>query len=86
RFGDATTFRVAPAVLIPVTETKLKASYGSGFKAPTLNQLFVNFLPTFVANPNLRPEKSTGYDVGFEQPVFNNKVRFGATYFHNDIT
>jgi vitamin B12 transporter len=86
RFGEATTYRIAPALLLPVTETKLKASYGTGFKAPTLNQLFVNFLPTFVANPNLQPEESRGYDVGFEQPLFDNRVRFGATYFHNDIT
>ncbi|MDQ8727727.1 TonB-dependent receptor domain-containing protein [Bradyrhizobium sp. LHD-71] len=86
RFGEATTYRVAPALLLPVTETKLKASVGSGFKAPTLNQLFVDFLPTFVANPNLLPEESVGYDVGFEQPLFNNRVRFGATWFHNDIT
>lgn len=86
RFGEATTYRIAPALLVPWTETRLKASYGTGFKAPTLNQLFVNFLPTFVANPNLQPEESMGYDVGFEQPLFDNRVRFGATYFHNDIT
>lgn len=86
RFGEATTWRVAPALLLPWTETKLKASVGTGFKAPTLSQLFVNFLPTFVANPNLLPEESTGYDVGFEQPLFDNRVRFGATWFHNDIT
>jgi vitamin B12 transporter len=86
RFGEATTWRVAPALLLPVTETKLKASYGTGFKAPTLSQLFVNFLPTFLANPNLLPEESVGYDVGFEQPLFDNRVRFGATWFHNDIT
>ena len=85
RFGDATTFRIAPSVILPVTDTKLKASYGSGFKAPTLSQMFVDFLPSFVANPNLRPEESIGYDVGFEQPVWNNRLRFGATYFNNDI-
>jgi vitamin B12 transporter len=87
RFGEATTYRIAPALLVPVTETKLKASYGTAFKAPTLNQLFVSFPDFFFfANPNLRPEESTGYDVGFEQPLLNNVVRFGATYFHNDIT
>ena len=85
RFGDATTFRIAPSVILPVTDTKLKASYGSGFKAPTLSQMYVDFLPSFVANPNLRPEESIGYDVGFEQPVWNNRLRFGATYFNNDI-
>lgn len=87
RFGEHTTWRVAPAVIVPGTETKLKASYGTGFKAPTLNQLFVD-LPDygFYANRNLKPEESTGYDIGFEQPLFNNRVRVGSTYFRNDIT
>ena len=87
RFGDHATYRIAPSVIVPVTETKLKASYGTGFKAPTLNQLFVSFPSfNFFANPNLKPEESSGYDAGFEQPLFHNRVRFGSTYFHNDIT
>jgi vitamin B12 transporter len=86
RFGEHPTYRFAPAVIVPFTETKFKASYGSGFKAPTLNQLFVNFPAFFFfANPNLKPEESVGYDAGFEQPLFNDRVRFGSTYFHNDI-
>lgn len=87
QFGEHTTYRVAPAVLLPVTDTKLKASYGTGFKAPTLSQLFQDS-PAFgfFGNRNLKPEESTGYDVGFEQPLFNDRVRFGSTYFHNDIT
>ena len=88
RFGGATTYRVAPAILIPTTETKLKASYGTGFKAPSLDELFFNSISpffTFLANPNLRPERSRGWDAGFEQPVFDNRLRFGATYFENDI-
>lgn len=84
-FGGHTTWRIAPAVLVPGTETKLKGTIGTGFKAPTLNQLFVSFPEFgFEANPNLKPEKSLGYDLGFEQPL-GNRVRFGATYFHNDI-
>jgi vitamin B12 transporter len=87
QFGEHATFRIAPAVILPVAETKLKASYGTGFKAPTLSQLFRDF-PAFhfFANPNLKPEQSAGYDFGFEQPLFNDRVRFGSTYFHNDIT
>lgn len=86
-FGARETWRVAPAVILPVTETKLKASYGTGFKAPTLSQLYVNFPEfNFFGNPNLKPEESTGYDYGFEQPVFNDRLRFGATWFRNDIT
>jgi len=87
RFGDHPTFRLAPALIVPFTETKLKGSYGTGFKAPTLNQLFVSFPAFFFfANPNLKPEESVGYDAGFEQPLLNDRVRFGSTYFHNDIT
>jgi vitamin B12 transporter len=87
RFGDHPTFRLAPALIVPLTETRLKGSYGTGFKAPTLNQLFVSFPAFFFfANPNLKPEESVGYDAGFEQPLFNDRVRFGSTYFHNDIT
>jgi len=86
-FGAHDTYRIAPAVILPWTETKLKASYGTGFKAPTLSQLHVSFPAFFFfANPNLKPETSIGYDFGFEQPLFNNRVRFGVTYFHNDLT
>jgi vitamin B12 transporter len=85
-FGGHQTFRLAPAFLVPGSETKLKASYGTGFKAPTLSQLHADFPPTFFSNPNLQPEESKGWDVGFEQPLLTNRVRFGATYFHNHIT
>lgn len=26
------------------------------------------------------------HDYGFEQPLLNDKIRFGVTYYHNDIT
>ncbi|HZQ14783.1 MAG TPA: TonB-dependent receptor [Pseudolabrys sp.] len=86
-FGPHRTWRVAPAFIVPVTDTKLKASYGTGFKAPTLTELFVNN-PAIgqVANPALKPEISRGYDYGFEQPLFDNKLRFGVTYYRNRIT
>ncbi len=89
-FGSKLTYRIAPAVLVPETGTKLKGSVGTGFKAPTLNQLFVSFPDfNFFANPDLRPETSLGWDAGFEQKLLGilpgAPVEFGATYFHNDI-
>jgi vitamin B12 transporter len=87
QFGEHPTFRIAPAAIVPLIETRLKASYGTGFKAPTLSQLFQNFPDfNFFANPNLKPEQSSGYDVGFEQPLLGDRVRFGSSYFHNAIT
>jgi vitamin B12 transporter len=85
RFGSKGTYRFAPAYLISATGTKLKASVGSGFKAPTLSELFQSFPPFFFANPNLRPESSLGYDAGIEQGFGADTVRVGATYFHNRI-
>ncbi len=79
-FGDATTWRIAPAFLIHETDTKLKASYGTGFRAPAIAELY-----GFGGNPNLRPERSKGYDVGFEQWLLQKRIHFGAVYFENDI-
>jgi vitamin B12 transporter len=85
QFGNAVTYRIAPAFLIPETGTKLKASLGTGFNAPSLEELYDNFPPFFFANPNLQPETSIGYDAGFDQNLFAGKASFGATYFHNNI-
>ena len=85
RFGGKVTYRIAPAWVSTATGTKLKASIGSGFKAPTLSELFQDFAPFFFANPNLRPESSVGYDAGVEQGLAGNRLRVGATYYHNRI-
>ena len=86
-FGGHTTWRIAAAYIVPYTDTKLKASYGTGFKAPTLYDLYVD-IPAFnyYGNPHLQPETSEGFDIGFEQPVLHDRIRFGSTYFQNDIT
>jgi len=79
RFGDRTTWRIAPAWVIG--DTKLKASAGTGFKAPALQQLF----GTFGGNANLKPETSFGYDVGIEQSLLGGAVTGGVTWFQNNI-
>jgi vitamin B12 transporter len=86
QFGGATTYRIAPAVVVPETDTTFRGSVGTGFKAPTLDQLFDSF-PAFgfFANPNLVPEKSFGWDAGVEQKFLDRRVSVGATYFHNNI-
>jgi vitamin B12 transporter len=86
RFGSQFTYRVAPTYLIEETGTKLKASVGTGFKAPSLSQMFQNFPEfDFFGNPSLRPETSLGFDAGFEQSLAVDNLRFGITYFHNNI-
>jgi vitamin B12 transporter len=80
RFGSKVTGRIAPSYRIEQTGTRLKASFGNGFKAPSLEDLF----GPFGHNPNLKPETSVGYDVGFDQQL-GSDVSGGATWYHNDI-
>jgi vitamin B12 transporter len=85
RFGSRLTWRFAPAYVISDSDTRFSASAGTGFKAPTLGELYQNFAPFFFANPDLKPETSTGYDIGFEQGLAHTSVKVGATWFRNDI-
>ncbi|MDZ5650781.1 TonB-dependent receptor plug domain-containing protein [Nitrospirillum sp. BR 11828] len=87
RFGGTLTYRVAPTYLVAATGTRLKASVGSGFKAPSLSEMFQDY-PAFgfFGNPKLKPESSTGYDLGVEQDMAAGRVQAGATWFHIDFT
>lgn len=86
RFGDKTTWRFAPGWALTETDTKLHASVGTGFKAPTLSELYQSFPAFFFfANPNLKPESSTGWDAGIEQAVVHDVLRVGVTYYYNRI-
>jgi vitamin B12 transporter len=76
-FGSATTYRATAGYLHKETGTKLRGSYGTGFRAPTINQLF---FPDF-GNANLKPEKSKGLDVGLDQSLFNDRVLLSVGYF-----
>ena len=81
-FGRQFTWKIAPGYTIAATGTRLKTTYGTGFKAPSLAQLF----DASYGNANLKPEKSRSFDVGFEQPFRDGKVTVGATVFKNFIT
>ncbi|MDX9924894.1 MAG: TonB-dependent receptor [Ignavibacteriaceae bacterium] len=82
KFGSVATYRLAPAYFINQTNTKIKGSFGTGFKSPSL---FYLFDPMF-GNPDLKPEESIGWDFGFEQFLLNGDVSFGVTYFSINFT
>lgn len=78
KFGSVTTLRFAPAYFINEIGLKIKFTYGTGFKAPSL---FYLFDPVW-GNPDLKPEKSKGWDIGFEKYFFDNQLTFGISYFN----
>lgn len=77
-FGSATTYRIAPAWHV-TSLTKLRGSVGTGFKAPSLVQLYSSF-----GNPDLDAERSTGWDVGVDQTIVRDRVTTSLTFFRND--
>lgn len=81
QFGDELTPRVSVALVVKETGTKLRGAWGEGFRAPTINDLF---FPGF-GNPDLKPERSESWEVGLDQKVWQNRIRAGATYFHNQF-
>ncbi|HEY0940802.1 MAG TPA: TonB-dependent receptor [Steroidobacter sp.] len=79
-FGSNTTSRASAAWSV-APHTILRASYGEGFKAPTLYQLYSQY-----GNLNLAPEVAESWDAGIEQRFFDRKLIVSATWFHRDTS
>ncbi len=73
------TWRTTAAYEIPSSGTKLRASLGTGAKAPTLYQKFDPFSGT----ASLESERSIGFDVGVDQRLADDRVLLSATFFAN---
>lgn len=80
RFGRSATWQAGIASPLPVgSSTRLRASVGTAIKEPTF---FENFATGFArGNPDLEPERSTSWEIGFEQSLLEGAVTAGATYF-----
>lgn len=79
----ALTYRVGKGL-------SLRASYGRGFRAPDLGQLYYRFLnPTnfyqVIGNPNLRPEYADSWQTGAEFSTSGRRFRAGLNLFHNNV-
>lgn len=94
-FAGATTTRFAGVWSLHESEVggggaaRLRASWGEGFRAPTLFELnFDQF--GVIPNPDLRPERARGFDIGFEYEAGSwdadrALARLRATYFHQRV-
>ena len=80
RSGGQTLFAAGGVWRLP-TGTVLRASYGEGFKAPGLYQLFGEY-----GNVGLDPEEAHGWEAGVEQHLFGDKLVVGATWFDRTTT
>ncbi len=82
-FGWHGTYKFGVAYLIEKDWFffKIRGNYATGYKAPSLAQLY----DARYGNPDLDPEESESYDAGFDLSLFQDKIRYYFTYFHNDF-
>jgi len=78
-YGGHTAGQLAAAWLLNDGHTVLRSSFGQGFKAPSLYELYSQY-----GDPALQPEQSHGWDAGVEQPVWDGRGMLSATYFQRD--
>ena len=83
-FDDAVTWRVTGAWRPGSAGTRLRASYGTGFMPPSLAARFGSVFQE--PNPDIRPERSRGWDAGVDQEIASGQATLGVTVFHNSLT
>jgi vitamin B12 transporter len=87
--GGAFTWRAGGVLATPEILSRFKASTGTAFRAPSLYDLFGTDSYNFRGNPNLKPERSTGYELGWaiDIPALGqpNAATIDITYFNNRI-
>ena len=78
QFGTHDTYRAGAVWELP-TGTRLRGSFGTGFKEPTFLE---NYSTGFVTgNPDLDPERSRSWEAGAEQPLLEGRLTVSATWF-----
>ncbi|MGI9322444.1 MAG: TonB-dependent receptor plug domain-containing protein, partial [Pseudomonadales bacterium] len=83
-FKDALSWRATASWRL-ADDTRLIASAGRSVKNPTFSERFGSFT-NFVGNPDLRPEKSLGYELGIRQALFGDRLNTSLTWFAADLT
>ncbi len=87
-FGSDRNWQAAAAYAVGESGVRLRASYGTAFKAPTLSDRFSYFPDfNFRGNPGLEPESSRGREFGVEQTlsIGGADAGWGLTHFDNRI-
>lgn len=85
-FDDALTWSTSASYRFTATNTRIHASVGKGIVNPSFFEQFGTIFGQFLANPNLTPEESLGWDVGVEQKLFGGKMIVDVTYFQATLT
>jgi len=80
QFGSHATGSAGLAYTPDAGVTVWRASFGQGFKAPTLYQLYGDYGYT-----GLKPETANGFDAGVSRKLMEGAVTAGLSLFHRDV-
>ena len=84
-FEDQLTWRFSASQKVAPVGGRLHASVGRGVTNPSFIEQFGFLTSTFVPNPDLVPESSIGWDVGWEQTAWDGRVIVDVTYFNSRL-
>jgi iron complex outermembrane receptor protein len=82
-------FRIGANYQGPATKTSFRASFGQGYRFPTIGEKFISLTVGdygFYPNPQLKPETSWNAEAGIMQPFqfFDFRGMVDLCYFHQD--
>jgi vitamin B12 transporter len=80
--GSKITYRFGASYDFKDAGLLFRTSYGTGFRAPSFNDLFF----PFYGNPNLKPEDSKSFDAQVVKTLFRNTTSLSLSYFWQDYT
>jgi len=78
--GNRTTYRLGALYNIRPLNTRLRLNYGTGFRAPSMNELYY----PWYGNASLKPERSSSWEAGIEKAFFSERLLLSLTYFRED--
>lgn len=82
-FEDVSNFQLAGRYQLS-QQQRIRATFGTGSKAPSFIERFGYFPAQFIGNPDLKPEQSRSYELAYEMDYHNHQLAF--IYFNQDLT
>jgi len=84
-FDDAETWRVGASWDVDALDGRIRLSGGEGVKNPGVFELFGYFPAFFIGNPDLNPERSRGWELGWEQDIAQGQGQWSAVWFSSKL-
>lgn len=84
-FKDATSWNLSAGWQVPGQAIRLRAAAGRAVVNPDMFQQFGYIPGTYQGNPDLRPERSLGYELGADLSFAGGAGSLGATAFHSEV-